>query len=77
MVNFRYDNNVAQFKRYRLQPPKSNQCKFTSWGIKLQSRNISGIANSLTVKDKSGLNIQSFNAEFFYGKKNAFVKKLY
>jgi hypothetical protein len=23
------------------------------------------------------LNIQSFNAEFFYGKKNAFVKKLY
>jgi hypothetical protein len=30
-VNFRYDNNnVAAVQKYRLQPPKSNQCKFTS-----------------------------------------------
>ncbi|MFV8370718.1 translocation/assembly module TamB domain-containing protein [Flavobacterium sp. LB2R40] len=78
-VNFRYDNNnVATI-------PKGidyNHLNLTNLNLQVDflnynSENISGNANSLTVKEQSGLNIQSFNAEFFYGKKNAFLKKLY
>ena len=78
-VNFCYDNNnvapVAKGLDY-------NHIDITGLNLKLNTlnyntENISGIANSLSVKDKSGLNIQDFKAEFFYGKKNAFLKKLY
>ena len=78
-VNFRFDNNnfapVSKGLDY-------NHIDITGLNLKLNTlnyntENISGIANSLSVKDKSGLNIQDFKAEFFYGKKNAFFKKLY
>lgn len=38
---------------------------------------ISGNINQLTAKDKSGLNIQSFKTDFFYGSQSAYLKNLY
>lgn len=78
-VNFRYDNNTKVAVQKGMD---YNHLDITNLNLQVDflnynPENISGIANSLTVKDKSGLNIQSFNAEFFYGKKNAFFKKLY
>ena len=78
-VNFRYDNNNIDRIKEGID---YNHLDFTKLNLQLDAfyynpENISGDANSLTFKDKSGLNIQSFNAEFFYGKKNAFLKKLY
>ena len=78
-VNFTYDNNNA------VTIPRGidyNHLNFTKLNLQIDAfhystENISGQANSLTFRDQSGLNIQSFTAEFFYGKKNAFFKKLY
>lgn len=78
-VNFIYDNNnVAAAQKgmdYNHLNIKNLNLKVNE--LNYNSENISGIANSLSLKDRSGLNIQAFNAEFFYGKKNAFLKKLY
>lgn len=41
------------------------------------SINTSATVQSLKVKEKSGLTIQSFTADLFYGRKNAFFKNLY
>lgn len=38
---------------------------------------ISGNINNFRVKDKSGVNIQNLQTDFFYGKKGASLKKLY
>ncbi len=38
---------------------------------------ISGEINAFTLHDKSGLNIQEFKTNFYYGPKNAFLKNLY
>ncbi|MFV7236883.1 translocation/assembly module TamB domain-containing protein [Flavobacterium sp. ZB4R12] len=78
-VTFRYDNNNAVAIQKGID---YNHLSITNLNLQVDflnynPENISGEANSLTLKDKSGLNIQSFNAEFFYGKKNAFLKKLY
>jgi hypothetical protein len=78
-VNFRYDNNNIDRIKEGID---YNHLDFTKLNLQVDAfyynpENISGDANSLTFKDKSGLNVQSFNAEFFYGKKNAFLKKLY
>ena len=45
--------------------------------IAYSSEEISGKIASLTVKEKSGLNIQKLNTEFFYGPKKAYLKDLY
>ena len=45
--------------------------------IEYSSEEISGKIASLTVKEKSGLNIQKLNTEFFYGPKKAYLKDLY
>lgn len=37
----------------------------------------SAIVESLTIKEKSGLAIEAFKADVFYGRKNAFFKNLY
>ncbi|MFV5684351.1 translocation/assembly module TamB domain-containing protein [Flavobacterium sp. GB2R13] len=78
-VYFRYDNNNVAAVQEGID---YNHLNLTKLNLQIDAlyynpENISGDANSLTLKDKSGLNIQSFNAEFFYGKKNAFLKKLY
>ena len=78
-VNFRYDNNnVATVQKgidYNHLDLKNLNLNVAD--LNYNPENISGNANSLSVKDKSGLNIQALRAEFFYGKKNAFLKKLY
>ncbi|WP_035671544.1 translocation/assembly module TamB domain-containing protein [Flavobacterium sp. 83] len=78
-VYFRYDdNNVAAIKEgLDYNHLYLNKLNLQVDALYYNPENISGDANSLTFKDKSGLNVQSFNAEFFYGKKNAFLKKLY
>lgn len=78
-VNFRYDNNNINRINEGID---YNHLDFTQLNLQVDAlyynpENISGAVNSLTFKDKSGLNIQSFTADFFYGKKNAFFKKLY
>lgn len=78
-VNFTYDNNNA------VTIPRGidyNHLNFTKLNLQVDAfhystENISGQANALTFQDQSGLNVQAFTAEFFYGKKNAFFKKLY
>ena len=78
-VNFRYDNNNIDRINEGID---YNHLDFTKLNLQVDAlyynpENISGDVNSLTFRDKSGLNVQSLNAEFFYGKKNAFFKKLY
>ena len=77
--NFRYDNNTVAAVKKGID---YNHLDLTHVNLQVEElnynpENISGIANSLQMKDQSGLNIQTFKGEFFYGKKNAFVKKLY
>ena len=78
-ANFRYDNYnkaaVAKGMDY-------DHLNLTNLNLQVDEfhyspENISGTANSFTVKDKSGLNVQALTTEFFYGKKNAYFKKLY
>lgn len=78
-VDFRYDNNnvVAIQKGIDYNHLNLTNLNLQADDLKYNPENISGNANSLTVKDHSGLNVQSFKSEFFYGKKNAFLKKLY
>ncbi|MBC7747984.1 MAG: translocation/assembly module TamB domain-containing protein [Methylotenera sp.] len=78
-INFRYDNNNVTAVQKGID---YNHLNLTNLNLQVDAlsynpENISGTATSLSVKDKSGLNIQSFTADFFYGKKNAFFKKLY
>ncbi|MFV8341875.1 translocation/assembly module TamB domain-containing protein [Flavobacterium sp. XS2P39] len=77
-VTFRYDNdNIATQKGIDYNHLNITNLNLQVDFLNYNTENISGDVNSLTFKDKSGLNVQSFNAEFFYGKKNAFLKKLY
>ncbi|MDD2819627.1 MAG: translocation/assembly module TamB domain-containing protein [Flavobacterium sp.] len=78
-VNFRYDNNNVAATQQGID---YNHLNLTNLNLQVDvlnynPENISGEVNSLSIKDKSGLNIQSLTTEFFYGKKNAFFKKLY
>jgi len=78
-VNFKYDNNTVAATTKGID---YNHLELANLNLDLSTLNynpdnISGIANSLSVKDKSGLNIQALTTDFFYGKKNAYFKKLY
>ena len=50
---------------------------FQAKDIIYSNEEISGKIASLTVKEKSGLNIEKLTTEFFYGPKKAFLKDLY
>lgn len=50
---------------------------FKASDIVYSAEEISGKVASLTVKEKSGLNIEKFNTAFFYGPKKAYLKNLY
>lgn len=78
-IYFRYDNNNIAAVQKGIDYNHLYLTKLNSQidALYYNPENISGDVNSLTLKDKSGLNIQSLNAEFFYGKRNAFLKKLY
>jgi hypothetical protein len=78
-INFRYDNNNSIAAKEGID---YNHLNFTKLNLQVDALyynpdKISGDANSLTFREKSGLNVQAFNAEFFYGKRNASLKKLY
>lgn len=51
----------------------STEAKF----IRYNPISISGTINSFQAKEKSGLVIESFKSNFFYGRKNTFFKNLY
>ena len=78
-VNFKYDNNnvAATLKGIDYNHLDLANLNLDVSTLNYNAENISGVANSLTVKDKSGLNIQALTTDFFYGKKNAYFKKLY
>lgn len=78
-IDFKFNNNnaapVAKGIDY-------NHLHLRNFNMDLESlnynpENISGDLTKLTIKDKSGLNIQSLKGNFFYGKKNSFIKNLY
>jgi len=78
-IAFRFDDENAaktakgiDFKHMDLQ-------QFNLVGEKFLYANdvISGNIYAFTVKEKSGLDVQSLKTEFYYGKKNAYLKKLY
>ncbi len=50
---------------------------FKAKDIVYSSEEISGKIASLTVQEKSGLNIEKLSTEFFYGPKKAYLKDLY
>ena len=78
-VDFVYDDQNSK----RVQTGMDyNHIKLSSLGfdaenIHYSTVGISGNISSLELKEQSGLNIQSLKTEFFYGKKNAYLKKLY
>ena len=78
-IAFRYDDqNAAPVKRgidYKHMDIKN----FNLVGEKFVFADdiISGNIYAFTVQDKSGLDVQSLKTEFYYGKKNAYLKKLY
>lgn len=78
-INFSYTdkNAIAIKKGIDYNHLKLNNLNLQVDTINYNPENISANINSFRVKDQSGLNIQSFHANFFYGNKNAFLKKLY
>nr|WP_314834713.1 translocation/assembly module TamB domain-containing protein [uncultured Flavobacterium sp.] len=78
-INFRYDNNdvVAVKKGIDYNHLNLSNLNLNIENINYNPENISGNINSLTVKEQSGLAIESLKTDFFYGKKNAYLKNLY
>ncbi|MFT6743415.1 MAG: hypothetical protein ACJAVF_004940, partial [Paraglaciecola sp.] len=78
-VNFSYDNqNVkAMQKGFDYNHIKLSSLRFDAGNLRYSPIGISGNINSLQLKEQSGLDVQSLKTNFFYGKKNAYLKKLY
>jgi hypothetical protein len=78
-VGFQYDNNtkIAIPKGIDYNHLHIKHLNLQADNLKYNPGNVSGNVNSLSVKEQSGLNIQSFKAAVFYGKKYAYLKKLY
>ncbi|NGY37176.1 translocation/assembly module TamB [Flavobacterium sp. XN-5] len=78
-VDFNYDNNniTALPKGFDSNHLKLKSLSFDTQDIHYSSVSISGKVNDFSAKEQSGLNIESFKADFFYGKTNSFLKNLY
>jgi hypothetical protein len=78
-VNFRFDddNAVALNKGLDYNHLDIKSLNLAINALNYNAENSSAEINSLSVRERSGLHIESFTAELFYGKKNAFLKKLY
>ncbi|MDP2089557.1 MAG: translocation/assembly module TamB domain-containing protein [Flavobacteriaceae bacterium] len=78
-INFRFDdeNTVALKKGIDYRHLNLQNLNFNADNLNYNPVSISGNINSFTVKDQSGLEIQSLKTDFFYGKKNTSLKKLY
>jgi hypothetical protein len=78
-VDFAYDDQNAKAvqKGIDYNHLKLSSLVLDAKNIRYSPVGISGSINSFKVKEQSGLNIQSLKTEFYYGEKNAFLKKLY
>lgn len=78
-VDFNYDdyNTAAIPKGFDYNHLKLQSLSFDAQDIHYSSVSTSGKINAFKVKEQSGLDIQSFKADFFYGKTNSFLKNLY
>lgn len=78
-IDFRYDDNNAVVLKKGID---YNHLNFQNLNVAIENinynpENISANINSLSVKEQKGFVIQSFKTDFFFGKKNAYLKKLY
>jgi cytoskeletal protein CcmA (bactofilin family) len=78
-VDFDFDDNNAAAVRKGIDYKhlKIKALSFDANNIHYSPLSIAGEVNSFTVKEQSGLNIQSFKTDFFYGRKNSYLKNLY
>lgn len=78
-VNFRFDDLNAPAVKKGIDYKHLDIRDFSATGerIAFADHNVSGNIRSFTVKDKSGLDVEAFRADFAYTEKGAFLKKLY
>ncbi|SCY08435.1 translocation/assembly module TamB domain-containing protein [Flavobacterium caeni] len=78
-ISFRYDDQNAAPTPKGIDYKHLDLKNFNLVGEKFVMANevISGDIYAFTVQEKSGLDVQSLKTEFYYGKKNAHLKKLY
>ena len=78
-IAFRYDDQNAAPVKKGIDYKHMDIKNFNLVGEKFVFADeiISGNIYAFTVQDKSGLDVQSLKTEFYYGKKNAYLKKLY
>jgi hypothetical protein len=78
-VDFKYDNDniIAIPKGFDYNHLKFQSLSFDAQDIHYSSVSTSGKINAFKAKEQSGLDVQSFKADFFYGKTNSFLKNLY
>ncbi|MBE0392909.1 translocation/assembly module TamB domain-containing protein [Flavobacterium sp. PL002] len=77
-INFKFDNDnaVAVKKGIDYQHLAIKSLALDLENLHYSPLSIDGNLNSLKVKEKSGLVINSFTTDFFYGRKNAYLKNL-
>lgn len=77
-IDLNYDDNtiLALKKGIDYNHLNLKNLNLAAENINYNPENISGNINSFRVKEQSGLVIESFSTDFFYGKKNAYLKKL-
>jgi len=78
-IAFKFDDMQSKPKSKGIDYAHLDLSKFNFKAEKLYYGNdtISGNIKALTVSEKSGLEIQSFKTDFFYGPKNASLENLY
>ena len=78
-IDFRYDDNnaIVLKKGFDYNHLNLKNLNLEVENINYNPENISGNVNSFKAAEQSGLIVQSFTTDFFYGKKNAYLKKLY
>lgn len=78
-IGFAFDdyNSAAVQKGIDYKHLKLSSFSTQANTIHYSSLSTSGTIQSLSAKEQSGLNIESFKTDFFYGRKNAFLKNLY
>ncbi|KAF2342249.1 translocation/assembly module TamB domain-containing protein [Flavobacterium tistrianum] len=78
-IAFKFDDEQSKPKTKGIDYAHLDLDKFNFKAEKLYYGNdtISGNIKTLTVNEKSGLQIQSFKTDFFYGPKNASLENLY
>jgi hypothetical protein len=78
-IAFRYDDQNAAPVKKGIDYKHMDIRNFNLVGEKFVFADeiVSGNIYAFTLQDKSGLDVQSLKTEFYYGKKNAYLKKLY